>query len=106
MTKVSFRKYYGNDLIVIDGHSGFDCEGKDIVCAGISTLVCMLINCLYDECSEDRIRLVREVVNPGYVCFEIETFDFAKERINGLLDACVTGFLMLSEQYPEYVSFE
>ena len=106
MTRVLYRKYYGNDLIVIEGHSGFDSVGKDIVCAGISTLVCTLVNCLRDECSDERIRLVREIINPGYVCFEVESFDFAKERITGILDAVFTGFSMLADIYPEHISIE
>ena len=106
MTKVLYRKYYGNDLIVIEGHSGFDTVGKDIVCAAVSTVVCTLINCLHDEHSDERIKLVREVVNPGYVCFEVESFDFATERIKGVLDAVFTGFSMLADVYPNYISIE
>ena len=106
MTKVIYRDYYDRKLIIIEGHSGYDVPGNDIVCAGVSALACALINCLYDESSAERIRLLRDVVHSGYVCFEVESCDFAKERINGIFDAFVTGFLMLSEHYPQHVLFE
>ena len=42
----------------------------------------------------------------GYVCLEIESFDFSKERVSAITDTCITGLLMLHEHYPEYVGFE
>ena len=44
MTKVFYREYYDNTLIVIEGHSGFAESGKDVVCAGVSALVFTLVN--------------------------------------------------------------
>lgn len=106
MTKIFYREYYDKNLIIIEGHSGYDVPGNDIVCAGVSALVCTLINCLRDEGSADRIHLLRDVVHSGYVCFEVESYDFAKERINGIFDTCMTGFLMLAEHYPQYITME
>ena len=106
MTKVLYREYYDKTLIIIEGHSGYDVSGNDIVCAGVSALVCTLVNCLRDESAAERICLLRDVVRSGYVCFEVESYDFAKERIKGVFDTLVTGFLMLAEHYPQYVVFE
>lgn len=106
MTRIFYREYYDRNLIIIDGHSGYDASGSDVVCAGVSTLICTLVNCLRDESSADRIHLLRDIVRSGYVCFEVESYDFAKERVKGIFDACITGFLMLAEHYPNNVSFE
>ncbi len=106
MTRVLFREYYDKSVITVEGHSGFDERGKDIVCAGISTLLCTLINCLRDEESAGRIKLLRDIVRDGYICFEIEYFDYAKERTKAITETCVSGLYMLSEQYPEYLHFE
>lgn len=106
MTKVFYREYYDNTLIVVEGHSGFAENGEDVVCAGVSALVFTLINCVRDEESKGRLKLTRDIVRDGYVCFEIESFDFSKERISGITDACITGLLMLQEHYPQYVKFE
>ena len=54
MTKVFYREYYDNTLIVIEGHSGFAESGKDVVCAGVSALVFTLVNCIRDEEAKDR----------------------------------------------------
>lgn len=106
MTKVIYREYYDNALFVVEGHSGFAENGEDVVCAGVSTLVCTLVNCMRDEEAKGRLKLKRDIVRDGYVCLEINSFDFAKERISGITDACLTGLLMLQERYPEYVRFE
>lgn len=106
MTKVLYREYYDRTLIIIEGHSGFSEKGEDVVCAGVSTLVFTLINCVYDEEADGRLKLIRKIVRDGYVCLEIESFDFAKERISAITDTCITGLLMLCEHYPQYVKFE
>ncbi len=106
MTKVFYREYYDNTLIVIEGHSGFAENGKDVVCAGVSALVFTLINCIRDEEANNRLKLHRDIVREGYVCLEIESFDFSKERISAITDTCITGLLMLGEHYPQYVRFE
>ena len=106
MTRVCYREYYGKTLLSIEGHSGFATSGKDVVCAGISTLVGALINSVLDEESLGRLRLHRNIVRDGYAYFEIEKFDFSKERTEGIIDAFLTGFMMLAESYPDYVVME
>lgn len=106
MTKVFYREYYDRTLVIIEGHSGFSESGGDVVCAGVSTLVFTLVNCIHDEEAADRLKLIRNIVRDGYVCLEIESFDFAKERISAITDTCITGLLMLCEHYPQYIKFE
>ena len=106
MTKVFFREYYDKALITVEGHSGFAQRGSDIVCAGVSTLICNFINCVRDEEAHERIKLHKEVIREGYVHLEIETFDFSKQRIEGIIDCFMKGLCMLSEEYPQYVSIE
>ena len=56
MTKIYKREYYDNILITLEGHSGYGVKGNDIVCAGVSTLVCNFINCIKDEEADGRIK--------------------------------------------------
>lgn len=105
MTKVYYREYYGRDFITIEGHSGYGVKGEDIVCAGVSAIVCTLVNCMCDEEAADRVRLLRKIVRDGYVCLEIEHFDFAKERTKSIVEACLYGLSILEEEYPQYVRF-
>lgn len=105
MTTVYHREYYDRLLIAVEGHSGFSESGSDIVCAGVSALTYTLLNCMLDEEAAGNIKLIRNIVRDGYIHLEIECFDFSMERIKGMFDACVTGLLMLEENYPEFVSF-
>lgn len=106
MTKVCYREYYCKTLLSVEGHSGFANSGKDVVCAGVSTLVGAFINAILDEESNGRLKLHRNIIRDGYACFEIEKFSFSKERIEGIIDAFLTGFVMLAETYPDYVVME
>jgi uncharacterized protein YsxB (DUF464 family) len=106
LTKVIYREYYDRTLLIVDGHSGFGEAGEDIVCAGISTMVGAFINSILDEEGNERLKLHRKIIRDGYVCVEIEKFDFSRERITGMLEGFLTGFLMLAENYPDYVRME
>ena len=106
MTRVYYREYYDRLLITVEGHSGFGERGSDIVCAGASTLVCNFVNCIRDEEADGRVRLHKDVVREGYVHFEIEIFDFAKKRVEGITDSFMKGLSMLSEEYPQHVKIE
>ena len=106
MTRITYREYHDNILFIAEGHSGYSDRGSDIVCAGISCLVYTLVNTLLDEESSNRVRLIRKIIRDGYVCLEAECFDFSKERINGIVDACITGFHMLQDNYPDAVRID
>ena len=106
MTMVTYRDYYDKTLIIAEGHSGSAPRGQDLVCAGVSCLVYMLINTLIDEEASGRIRLVRNVVRDGYVCVELEPFDFSRDRVKGIVDAFMTGIYMLAEGYPNNLRVE
>ncbi len=103
MTKVFYREYYDRLLVIIEGHSGFAECGQDIVCAAASILAFTLLNCLKDEESDKRLKFIREVTNEGYMCVEVEPFGFSRERITSIVDTCIAGFILLSDEYPENV---
>ncbi len=106
MTTVTYRDYYDKTLIIAEGHSGSAPKGQDLVCAGVSALVYTLLNTLADEDTSDRIKFVRNIVREGYVCLEFEIFDFARDRVKGIVDSFMTGLYMLSESYPQNVKIE
>lgn len=106
MTRVCFREYYDNLLIMIEGHSGFSVAGTDVVCAGISTLCYTLLNAVKDEEASGNLKLIRSFVCDGAMCLEIERFSFSKERVDSIVSTIMTGFYMLEETYPQYVRVE
>ena len=105
MTNIYHREYYDRLLISIEGHNAYAEQGKNIVCAAVSVLAYTLINCMLDEEAQGNVKLIRNIVRDGFVHLEIEYYDFSKERVKGILDACLTGFLMLEESYPKHVAF-
>ncbi len=106
MTKVYYREYYDKYLLIVEGHSGFNKNGDDIICSAISILVYTLLNMLKDEESDKRLKLRREVINDGYFCVEVEPFDFSKQRTKGIIDTVIMGLSLLNEEYPEFVKLE
>ena len=51
MIKIQVNKNNDVDTIIVSGHSGYDVEGHDIVCAGVSSIVTTTVNAIvrYDE---------------------------------------------------------
>ena len=86
-----------NSNIKITGHAGYAEPGKDIVCAGVSTLVQNLIASL-DMLAPGTLESTE--VNPGYV-------EIKHRNLSGhakmLVDSFFIGVKMVAEQYPDYV---
>lgn len=89
---VSVRK----DGISVLGHSGYAPNGKDIVCAAVSTLVCTLVNSL-DALARDKIEY-RISDGTGII-----RYGDLSEAGKLLVDSFFIGISAISEQYPEHV---
>ena len=92
MIVVSVRK----DGISVLGHSGYAPNGKDIVCAAVSTLVCTLVNSL-DALARDKIEY-RISDGTGII-----RYGDLSEAGKLLVDSFFLGISAISEQYPEHV---
>lgn len=95
MIKVSIKK----DYIIINGHSGYDVQGKDIVCAGVSTLVTTTINAI--------IRIDYEAieykVDDGYVKISILKHD---KYVDILIENMISLFKEMEAQYKKYIEIK
>ncbi len=103
MTKVSVEEFYDSRIVSIEGHAGFGACGGDIVCAAISALAYTLINSLKWAQSDDWLFMRTESVSDGSVYLEFEPYDFAKDRVQAIIDTCMTGFTLIEEEYPDYI---
>lgn len=92
MIVVSVRK----DGISVLGHSEYAPNGKDIVCAAVSTLVCTLVNSL-DALTGDKIEY-RISDGTGII-----RYGDLSEAGKLLVDSFFIGISAISEQYPEHV---
>ena len=102
MTRLTFLKdgihYVGFSC---KGHSGYACEGEDIVCASISTAVELVVAYLLKFHGNS----VCINVNEQNALIEIkcnEVFDEADRQIAILEDFSIS----LSEQYSDYFTFD
>lgn len=84
------------EKISVRGHSGYSKSGKDIVCAGVSTLLQNTIKSI--EClTHDKIHYD---LAPGSSTLEFENLS---ERGKLLIDSFFIGVCMIAAAYPEYV---
>ncbi|MFQ7236025.1 MAG: ribosomal-processing cysteine protease Prp [Enterococcus hulanensis] len=94
MIKATFKKINGSFIeYEVVGHAYFDEPGKDIVCAGVSTLFITITNQLicksYVKVHDKRV----SILNPN----EID---------NALVEALLCGMYDIQQNYPEHVSVE
>jgi len=93
MIKISIKK----DNIIINGHSGYDVRGKDIVCAGVSAIVVGGLNALLNE----------DKTSIDYKCKEGYAYVFVKNldnvNINMILDVITTQLYTIEESYPKFI---
>lgn len=82
--------------IKIKGHAGYDEPGKDIVCAGVSTLVQTLVQSI-GELTSDKIQYS---MSPGTVDIRFRNLS---ERAQALTDSFFVGIRMIADEYPENV---
>lgn len=98
MTKIEINK--NNNLvknIIISGHSGYDVEGKDIVCAGISSIMITTVNAILRI---DETAISYDKKN-GYVKLEIL---HSNETIDLLIENMISLFKEMELQYKKYVN--
>ena len=96
MIKIKINKDTKINEIIIDGHSGYDVEGKDIVCAGVSSIVITSINAM--------LRINNEALTfekkSGYMKI---TFLKHNEMIDMLIDNMLDLLKQMEEQYKNYI---
>lgn len=88
--------HHHDNGITLKGHAHYAPPGKDIVCAGISTLVQTLIQSI-EELTADKIQYS---MSPGTV--DIKHGNLS-EHARLLVDSFFVGAQMIAEAYPDNV---
>ena len=86
------------DGIKISGHAGYAEPGKDIVCAGISTLSQTLIASV-EELTEDTIEYV---IDEQAATLDIKFWSLS-DKTKCLIDSFFIGVQMIADEYRDYV---
>ena len=96
MIKIKISKDNYINQIIIAGHSGYDVEGKDIVCAGVSSIAITSINAI--------LRIDNEALKyekkPGYIKIIILKHN---DIIDMLIDNMLDLLKQMQEQYKCYI---
>lgn len=81
---------------LVTGHANAAEYGKDIVCAAISTISCMLANM---AASVKREVTVQQREGFSHICINGQE----TTRLRAILDTIQTGYEAVAAEYPEYV---
>lgn len=104
MIRIALRQDERSAQFIISGHAGYDENGKDIVCAGISTLTNMLANMVRQWAEADLIPLwmIWPDDDPHHIYVETG----GDPAINSALDSIITEFFQFSGLYPDNVKVQ
>ena len=87
------------DGITVSGHANYEEYGKDIVCAGVTTLTQTLIKSLKDL-TEDKIEYEMSLGRA-----DIKYRDLSKEG-KLLVDSFFIGVCLIADEFPDHVRIE
>ncbi len=108
MIRIKTESEDGRYRIELEGHAGYAEEGRDIVCAGISTLYYTLLNRMIDVQEQTLSANVSyngvPEMEKSYI--EIEYEDYIKPEIRIIWDTMMLGFRMMAEQYSRWVKMK
>ena len=94
-----FKKENVIDKIVIDGHSGYDVSGRDIVCAGVSSITITTVNAIL-KLNSTAISYNKK---DGFLSIEVMVHT---EVIDLLLENMISLLKEMQEQYTKYIKYE
>lgn len=104
MIRIALRQDERSAQFIISGHAGYDDKGKDIVCAGISTLTNTLANMVRQWAEADLIPLW--MIWPDDEPHHIYVESGGDPAINAALDSIVTEFCQFGGLYPDNVKVQ
>lgn len=85
----------------ISGHSGYEVQGKDIICACVSTILCTTINFAN---STKPPMLIKQYIQTGTNASSICKFQVKNNIMRAYALMLEKQFGEIQRQYPQYVS--
>ena len=103
MTKIVFYRIKDNFKgFEVKGHTGFSEEGKDILCAAISTATQMVVYAI-----KEKLNLKPELeIKDGYLKIILNDEDFLKSEVCILMDTCFDVLKQISKNKNKYIKLE
>lgn len=102
MINIRYDEFDGSAITVhVTGHAEYAEEGKDVVCAGVSTLLCTLADNVERLTAKHTIRM--EKGDAIVSCIPSEDRMIETVITFGTI---LRGFRLMADAYPEYVTLE
>ncbi len=105
MITINIKRNEKNEIVSfsLNGHAGYDVNGKDIVCAAVSAVTNMVLIGLNEKLGVD---LNFEKSDGGYLKVELsDKTEFEKMKsAQVLLESMVTEFLDIESNFKKYIS--
>lgn len=102
MTEITFIKSKNSFELKVEGHSGYAEKGKDIACAGVSTLVVSLANMLEGNSFKFKIPPL-VIIKEGYALICAYPQKQYYKKIEAVFETIMCGFKWLSEEFNENI---
>ena len=100
---IYYRQY---NRLTIEGHAHSDEPGKDLVCAGASTLAYTLAANVASMADNGQVRQPIIKNNEGDTEISCNPRHNLKNTVTLVFDSICIGFELLAHDYPEYISYE
>ena len=104
MTDITVKKTSLGREITVKGHAGNGREKEgSVVCAGISTTCQIIAQNLYEFEDEGKADIIDVTLKSGNATISYITDN---EKVNLVVDSICKGFMLISDCFPERVSFD
>ena len=96
-------------VISIRGHAGYGAanhlpQGCDVVCAAISTLACTLLETIRIMGGLGKLDLMDSQCESGDIRIRVKAKRERQDELKTTIHTIFTGFQMLNEEYPAFVT--
>ena len=102
MTRIQIEKTEGKIGITCSGHAGYSNPGTDIVCAGISAMMCAWQAKCMELYERNRITIEKWDVEFGNIEIVIHTESMEVLEAFSVVEI---GLKLIWQQYPEYIKW-
>ncbi len=90
-------------IISVEGHANFAPVGQDTVCAAASVLTFALYRAACNFDTDGALNRFSHSISKGSAQFDLDVKGHSREAVRSAVDTVMEGFLLLEENYPEYV---
>lgn len=103
MTSIKIYKTIGDRIVIrIQGHSGYDVIGKDIVCAGVSALYCTAVDVFEALQKGGKLSYTSEQ-RDGFRKLTVQPAEQCRSTVMFAIAIFAAGFRRIGAMYPDNV---